>query len=150
MKLLIFLSFVTLVSALECRIRNDVTYVKRENYFAPIGCPRGLKCIGDECLANITIGKTHVQGASESCRVTHGTGGDPAYVHNGPTQQGKCPDGYHCQDPTGLNLETHCMDNHCNSEAGKCLADGTESNNASRLTISSSIIIIGLFMLLNS
>jgi hypothetical protein len=149
MKLIIFLSLISLSYALECRVSNNITYVKRDTYFAPIGCPNGLKCIGDECLANITSGKSHTQGATESCYVTHGTDGDPPYVHNGPTQQGKCPDGYHCQDADGLNLETHCKDNNCNSEAGTCLADGTESNSASTLTTSASIIIIGLYMLFN-
>lgn len=145
MKLIILLSLLSLSYALECRVSNNITYVKRDTYFAPIGCPNGLKCIGDECLANITSGKSHVQGAGDSCQVTHGTGGDPPYVSGAGTQNGKCPDGYNCQTRTGTNLEVYCKDNTCNSAAGNC-----KENSASTLTISTSIIIIGLYMLFNS
>ena len=174
MKLIIFLSLISLSYALECRVSNNITYVKRDTYFAPIGCPNGLKCINDECLANITSGKSHAHDDPRdrdyphpTCYVrTDGGGQVTVFVCADPncddfTGNRACWDGYYCADLLGVNLEKWCNweeepNKHnelCepgvhNSPVGR---EGTcQEGSASTLTISTSIIIIGLYMLFNS
>lgn len=173
MKLIIFLSLLSLSYAQECRVSNNITYVKRDTYFAPIGCPNGLKCINDECMANITGGKSHAHEEPYSIDLPHPT----CYVKSEGGNQitiKRCTDpdcqydyepscylGYYCADLLGVNLEKWCNweeepnkhntlceagpNNDPPGRAGTC-----QEGSASTLTTSTSIIIIGLYMLFNS
>lgn len=174
MKLLILLSLVSLSYALECRVSNNITYVKRDTYFAPIDCPNGLKCINDECLANITSAKSHAHENPANPDYPHPTcyvrtdGGNKVtvFVCANPNcddfiDARACSKGYYCADLLGVNLEKWCnYEEEPNKRNTLCEPgpnnipvgrEGTcQEGSASTLTTSTSIIIIGLYMLFNS